>query len=89
MILFRSTSQRPDARTARARTAKSIPNTKSHNTKPARYDFIYRPVKDTADSHRQLCSRKESVVMIASSPVTVAKRNPCSTRRQRQQRKSC
>jgi hypothetical protein len=36
--LRRSTFLRPDAPTARARTARSTPSTRSHNTRPERYD---------------------------------------------------
>lgn len=38
---------------------------------------------------RHLFSRKESVVMIASSPVTVVRQSLCSTRRQRRRRRLC
>jgi hypothetical protein len=36
LIRYRSTFPRPAAPTARAKTAKSTLNTKSHNTKPAK-----------------------------------------------------
>merc|ERR1712059_191622 len=54
------------APTARARPAKSTPNTRSRNTRPERPPY----------------SRKESVDTTASNPVMVVKRSPFSTRRQ-------
>lgn len=40
-ILPRSTYPRPDAPTARARSAKSTPSTKSHNTRLERYGVLF------------------------------------------------
>merc|ERR1712098_607250 len=54
-----STFPKPDAPTARARIAESTPSTRSRNTRQERHLF----------------SRKESVVMIASSPVTVVRQS--------------
>lgn len=62
-----------DARTARARTAKSTHNTRSPSTKPVKLR----------------CSPKESADTTASSPVTEDKRSPCFTRRPRRPRRSC
>merc|ERR1711964_40051 len=59
-----STFPRPDEPTARARIAESTLNTRSRNTRLERHLF----------------SRKESVVMIASSPVTVVRQSLCSTK---------
>jgi len=45
--VLRSTFQRPAALTARARPARSTLNTKSPNTKPARFAFLHPPAPDT------------------------------------------
>lgn len=91
----RSTFQRPERPTARVRLARNTPNTKSHNTRLARYDSRYgqRPsvsgMKDANAIYRLPSSPKERDVMTESSPVTVVRQSQSSTRRLRQPRKSC
>lgn len=86
----RSTYPRPDAHTARARSAGSTPNTRSHNTKLERCGKL---LCDEAITRligpRHPCLPKESVDMIANNPVMVVRQNPFSTRRPRQRRRSC
>jgi hypothetical protein len=80
-IYLRSTFPRPDEPTARARTARSTPSTRSPVSRPG-YPSI-RAHTESWQSTRQerlRCLPRESVVMIASSPVTEVKPSPSSTR---------
>jgi hypothetical protein len=80
-IHLRSTFPRPDEPTARARTARSTPSTRSPVSRPD-YPSI-RAHTESLQSTRQerlRCSLRESVVMIASSPVTEVRLSPSSTR---------
>ncbi len=57
--------------------------------KAGKVRWIGRNLKDRTDISRPRSSHKESAVTIANSPATVVRQNPCSTRRRRQQRRSC
>jgi len=90
--LYRSTSQRPDAPTARARTAESTLNTRLPNTKPERSAKLTNSKFRGQHSNMYLrprCSLKESVVMIESNPVMVVRQSLSSTRRPRLRRRLC
>ena len=79
--LFRSTFPRPDEPTARARTARSTPSTRSPVSNPT---FLpshpHTEFRQSTRLERLRCSPRESVVMTASSPVMVVRPSPSSTR---------
>jgi hypothetical protein len=78
---FRSTFPRPDEPTARARTARSTPSTRSPVSSPI--DYHFRTPTESQQStrlERLRCSPRESVVMIVSRAVTEVRPSPSSTR---------
>jgi hypothetical protein len=77
----RSTFPRPDEPTARARTARSTPSTRLPVSRPG-YSTLRTHTENwqSTRQERPRCSLRESVVMIASSPVTEVRPSPSSTR---------
>jgi hypothetical protein len=81
IIYLRSTFPRPDEPTARARTARSTPSTRSPVSRLKRPTLCARTEYwQNTRQERLRCSLRESVVMIASSPVTEVRPSPSSTR---------
>jgi hypothetical protein len=80
-IRLRSTFPRPDEPTARARTARSTPSTRLPVSSPAHSPIRpYTKFRQSTRLERLRCSRRVSVVMTASSPVTEVRPSPSSTR---------
>lgn len=78
---LRSTFPRPDEPTARARTARSTPSTRSPVSNPTCHRFRQHTESPQSTRLERLrCSRRVSVVMTASSPVMVVRPSPFSTR---------
>jgi hypothetical protein len=78
---FRSTFPRPDEPTARARTARSTPSTRSPVSSPTDHPSC-TPTESQQSTRleRLRCSPRESVVMIVSRAVTEVRPSPSSTR---------